>query len=324
MSYDASTVTSPLARWSRNVGVFSVQVLLVAIVLHRFASLSTPVALNLGATALVGALLAILLAFGAYVAIWRDGRMGVGNATLGLILGLALVAWPVSAIPTFLSLPKITDVTTDTVAPPEFTALAANRPAGSKNVRYAGPAVATAQLGGYPDIRPQMVPRPVNETWEALGDTIRRLGWKPVREQPPQGPGRPGFIEATDRTMILGFTDDIVVRISGDTRETRVDMRSASRYGDHDFGRNAGRIRRLFKDLTVRLDETASGAERPRGRRSRPDAAVPRRAKGSPVASQGQSPKQGRAQRGSQRGPQQTAKQPAPVSDRARGKQLQQ
>jgi uncharacterized protein (DUF1499 family) len=322
MMQDAPTFYSPFARWSRTVGVFSVQLLLVAIVLHRLLSLPTPVALNIFLTALAGAALAVLLALAAYVAIWRDGRMGAWSASVGLFLGLALMAWPASLVPIYRGLPEIHDVTTDTAAAPAFVTLAAVRTADANNAEYAGASVARRQAEAYPDIRPVIVPRSVTETWEVLGETVKRLGWSVASETPPQGKGRPGYIEAVDRTLILGFYDDVIVRVAGDARETRIDVRSASRYGEHDFGRNAARIRRLFKELNLRLDETVTGAEGPRLRRTRPDKAVPKRGKGAPVAQQGQKPKQGRAQPGSRRELQQTAKQPGQGGDRARGRPL--
>lgn len=302
MMHDLPTFHSPFARWSRWVGVFSVQVLLVAIVLHRLLALPTPVALNMFIAVLAGAGMAVALALAAYVAIWRDGRMGVWSASVGLLLGLAIMAWPAALVPAYRSLPPIHDVTTDMVAPPAFVALATTRAAGANGPDYAGPPLARQQQEAYPDIRPVVVPRPVNEAWEVLGETVKRLGWKVASETPPGGRGKPGYIEAVDRTLILGFYDDVVVRVSGDARETRIDVRSASRYGEHDFGRNAQRIRRLFREFNQRLEETVTGGERPRSRRGSPDKAVPKRAKGSPVALQGQKLKPGTRASGKQAG----------------------
>ena len=53
---------------------------------------------------------------------------------------------------------------------------------------------------------------------------------------------RDGRIEAVARTPILGFRDDVVVRVRADPDGARVDIRSTSRYGRHDFGTNAARV----------------------------------------------------------------------------------
>ena len=63
-----------------------------------------------------------------------------------------------------------------------------------------------------------------------------------------------GQIEAVDRTLVLGFSDDIVVRVGGRDGQAKIDVRSASRYGRHDFGRNAERIRGFLRELHARLD----------------------------------------------------------------------
>ncbi len=316
-----ATFHSPLARWSRLLAVFSVQLVLAGVVLHRVMSLSTPVTLSVFLAGLAGAVLAVLLALASYVAIWRDGRAGAGSATVGLLLGLALMAWPATLVPFYRSLPEINDVSTDTATPPAFIIGATQRPRGANAAIYAGPEAARLQLEAYPDVRPMVVSRPITETWEVLGETIKKLGWRVLSETLPRGRGKPGTIEAVDRTLILGFYDDVVVRVDGDARETRIDVRSASRYGSHDFGRNAGRIKRLFKEFETRLEASVTGSDRPRRRRARQEAAVPKLPKGASAALKDQKTKQGRVPRGSQREPQSTSKQPARGADQGRGKQ---
>lgn len=311
---------TPFAAWSRRVALFSVQLVLLGIFLHRFLSLSTPVALNLFATAMAGAVLAIVLALVAYVIIWRLGRSGAWSATAGVLFGLLLLVWPAAYIPFYVQYPKINDITTDAAAPPRFTVLAQVRAKGANDPNYAGATVAQIQAQHYPDVRPIIIPRAANETFEMVGDIVRRLKWKVEAEQPPQAKGRPGYIEAVERTLILGFYDDIVIRIDGDQRETRIDMRSASRYGQHDLGRNAQRVRRLFTEIKTQLESGLSG-DRPRRKRRTPEAAVPKRGKGEPQAAAAQSKSKGAARSGAQREQQQKGKQPARGESRGRDRQ---
>jgi len=70
-----------------------------------------------------------------------------------------------------------------------------------------------------------------------------------INERPPQPGRRDGYIEAVARTPIMGFRDDVAVRIRGVGQGARVDVRSASRYGRHDFGTNAARVRVLLDDI---------------------------------------------------------------------------
>ncbi|WP_264622183.1 DUF1499 domain-containing protein [Psychrobacter arcticus] len=63
-----------------------------------------------------------------------------------------------------------------------------------------------------------------------------------------------GIIEATDTTMWFGFKDDIVIRINDNGSEDNgsehlVDIRSKSRVGSRDLGKNAERIHDFIDEL---------------------------------------------------------------------------
>jgi hypothetical protein len=58
----------------------------------------------------------------------------------------------------------------------------------------------------------------------------------------------------------MGFRDDVVIRISPVGPGSRVDVRSASRFGEHDFGANASRVRSLLEDI----DDAAGSAPEPK------------------------------------------------------------
>ena len=60
-----------------------------------------------------------------------------------------------------------------------------------------------------------------------------------------------GFIQATDTTLLFGLTDDIVLRVRPAGIGARLDMRSRSRVGDSDYGRNAAHIRAYLKELAA-------------------------------------------------------------------------
>jgi uncharacterized protein (DUF1499 family) len=47
----------------------------------------------------------------------------------------------------------------------------------------------------------------------------------------------------------MGFREDVVIRVRTSDKGVRLDMRSASRYGEHDFGSNAARIERFMADF---------------------------------------------------------------------------
>lgn len=316
MSQSFAIFPTPLAVWSRRLALFAAQLVILGIVLHRAVSLPTPVALNLFLAAMGCAVLAIVVGLGAGIVIWRQGRSGAWSAAGGIGIGLVILAWPAVLAAIAWRLPQVNDITTDTAQPPAFTELAKLRPVGANPVGYAGQAPASLQREFYPEIRPIQVARPLADAFDIVADTVRRQRWSVVVQEPPAGTGRPGRIEAVDRTLVIGFHDDIVVRVTGDARQTRVDVRSASRYGRHDLGRNAIRVRRLLAELNTQLDPTVPGIER--RRKPRPGLAVPKRPKDGPVASSARPRAPGPAQPDAQRARPQKAK-PRPRGE-ARGR----
>ncbi|MFZ1813301.1 MAG: DUF1499 domain-containing protein [Rhizobiaceae bacterium] len=60
-------------------------------------------------------------------------------------------------------------------------------------------------------------------------------------------------VEATAASRILGFRYDVAIQITSEPEATLVDMRSASRFGEHDFGINAAMIRDFLADLDQSL-----------------------------------------------------------------------
>jgi uncharacterized protein (DUF1499 family) len=75
----------------------------------------------------------------------------------------------------------------------------------------------------------------------------KELGWRIVDANPPnlRGDGV-AHIDATDRSPVFAFVDDIAIRIRPLANQTRIDIRSVSRIGRHDFGANARRIRKFI------------------------------------------------------------------------------
>ena len=69
-------------------------------------------------------------------------------------------------------------------------------------------------------------------------ETAQQMGWTIVASD--ESAGR---IEASQKSRWMGFTDDIIVRVTPASSGSRIDLRSSSRYGRSDFGVNAARIR---------------------------------------------------------------------------------
>ncbi len=159
------------------------------------------------------------------------GRAKVTYSLLCVLAGGLLAVLYVAA-PTFQAffvLPAINDITTDLGDPPAFAVL----DAPPYPAEYAD-----RQRAGYPDLGPLVMDWPEQAVFDRARAAALDMGWVIRAEDPAQG-----RIEAVATTRVLRFKDDIVVRIRGEGAATRVDVRSRSRVGQHDFGANAGRIR---------------------------------------------------------------------------------
>jgi uncharacterized protein (DUF1499 family) len=266
---DRKLMMAPLARWSSRIALFSASLVAVGVVLHHFTSFPTPVAINLFQVALAGAALAVLLGLVAVAQIWRRGHGGAVTAAVGIVVPFLVWAWPLTYVPALFSLPPINDVTTDIANPPRFVALAKQRPRDANPATYPGERFAKEQQKAYPDVRTFTVDRSVEESFELVEEVVRKLKWRVVAADPPAGgrAAKGGTLEATDQTLVVGFTDDVVVRVEGGGTQSRIDVRSASRYGVGDLGQNATRVRRFLTELYARLESTSplgvAGRKRP-------------------------------------------------------------
>ena len=245
---------SALSRWARRLALFGVQLIVLAIVLHRFVGLPSPALIGTFQAVMALGFAAIVLALVSLRTIWRNGGSGVGAALLGSLFGLGLLAWPAALLPFLSRTPAIADISTDTQAAPQFRELAKLRQPGLNTVAYAGEITAKIQAEAFPDIRTMVVTRPGQESFDLTREIIRRMKWVEVASRPPANATAVAEIEAQVKTPVLGFRDDVVIRLQGERTRTRIDIRSASTYGTHDFGRNAERVRALMQELHIRLD----------------------------------------------------------------------
>jgi hypothetical protein len=279
--------TSRLAIWARRVALFSLVATLVAVVIVRSGALEIVPALSTLAGALVLAVVAILLAAGAGIVIWIEGVGGAREAATALLIGFALIGYPLYLGIRAYHLPAIYDITTDPIDPPQFDAIARLRPRDANPVTYAGLYTAEQQHAAYSDIEPDDTDSSPQEAYDAAMKVIAKRRWRVVDARPPQAAGprlidarapqaaqiRDGVIEAIARTPILGFRDDVVVRVRATSDGARIDVRSASRYGRNDFGSNASRVRNLIDDIdTVLATPQPEKKEPPPAKRAQPAA----------------------------------------------------
>jgi hypothetical protein len=246
---------SSLAIWSRHLALFALVATLFSIVVVRFGFLEFRPAVMTFAGALACAVLSILVAIAGFIAIWRSGDRGLGAIALALLISAGILAYPAYLATLYQRLPAIHDISTDVIDPPRFEVLARLRAGdGTNTAAYAGLYSAEQQRIAYPDIEPVLLEETTAQrAYDIALDVITKRKWRIVDARPPQS-RRPGHIEAIALTTIMGLRDDVVVRVSAVTDGARVDMRSSSRYFEHDLGNNAERIRGLMTDINERAE----------------------------------------------------------------------
>jgi uncharacterized protein (DUF1499 family) len=171
-------------------------------------------------------------------------RRGFAFALVGAVTGAVAFGVPFAMLQSAMASPPIHDITTDTENPPRFVAMIPLRQGSPNSIEYQGEAIARQQRVAYSDIRPATIAEPPAAAFKRALNAARDLGWQIVAAVPDEG-----RIEATDTTLWFGFKDDIVVRVTPTAGGSRIDVRSVSRLGEGDLGKNASRIRAYLQRL---------------------------------------------------------------------------
>ena len=188
--------------------------------------------------ALTGLLCLMLLAFMAIQSLiprWSGDRGAILRRALPAVPGAVLLLMAMQG----RDVPAIHDITTDLQDPPRFETAPTLR-AGDSNSLELDAEVMEQQREAYPGLQTIVSPRSYASSYNLALITARDLGWEITREDP-----NAGFIEAVDTTAIMGFKDDVVIRVRTNAEGSLVDLRSASRVGMSDLGANAARIERF-------------------------------------------------------------------------------
>ena len=197
----------------------------------------------------LGGLLGLIAVMAGVVALVR-GRAAVPSliAALALTTAFGALAFPGRHYP------RINDITTDPVTPPQFV-FALTLPANQgRDMAYPGKAFAEQQGSAYPDIGPLLVGLSPDDAFARVEAAARRMPtWEVTRVDP--GSHR---LEGVATSGIFRFRDDVVVEVRVREGGSAIQMRSKSRDGKGDLGANAKRIRDFFAQL--RWTGPASGS----------------------------------------------------------------
>lgn len=236
--------TSKWAIWARRIASLAVPLLVIPIVLFRFGQIEAPTFHAALAVAMLAALTSLLLAMLALIHLWHSGDLGWGRAISALLIGLmstAPFAWAALQIERY---PNVTDVTT---APRQDLPLvldAATRAMPDPRVLSAREAEAA-----FPNARTRDYPLTVEQSYELVERLVGQNGWEIRLTRPPAGRDGEGRINARS-TSLVGWREEIVIRITSVPGGARIDMRSVSLDALHDLGANGRRI----EDFLAALD----------------------------------------------------------------------
>lgn len=245
--------TSKTAGWSRRLASFSAVLFIVAGLGHRYGLLETvPFLCVLGIVAVL-AVCALLSAFFAFPHVWNNGDHGGGDLTFGTLVALVvLVPFLLSGYRAF-AYPELSDISTDVDDPPALTMATKNRAPGMNPLTLPTAAQRKLQMEKYPQVTGRRYDLPFDRTLDAVETVLSRTDWKLFGPLSVSGEESELTIGALAYTTFFAFPIDVSIRLVDEGDTTYVDMRSASRYGRHDFGDNAARITGFLQDLDAEV-----------------------------------------------------------------------
>lgn len=296
---------SRAAAWSRRIGALTVPVLALAAIGHRIGTVPTEGFLPVLGLGFGVAVVALALAVFAFADIWFTGAFGLRNAVIGMVYASpALVLLGLAGAGAVLY-PHLSDVSTDAQDPPVFASGAPAIPSAAvRTLQVESYPEITAHVypvdmtraytaveeivrgrgwtvtSDVPPLPPELAiegagsatTAPADPAAPAASQESDQAAAAPATEEEPDPSALTvAQIDATARTLLFAFPDQVAIRLQEGEQGTRVDMRSASEIGTHDLGENARRIRSFFTEL----DEVLQGIADAGAGEAQPSDAVP-------------------------------------------------
>jgi len=213
----------------------------ISVVGYRLGWWRHPQAFSLFGWATYAAIAALIAsAYGLFKTRPQGQQRGFLLVIMSIILSVPIISVTVMFEYNTKAYPRINDISTDTLDPPSFWDVA-------EPMEYPGESVAELQQAAYPDLKSLLLPVSPGQVFKHALAIITDKGWEVVAKVPEEG-----RIEAVVTSLLYGFKDEVVVRITSSNGETIVDVRSRSRIGRIDRGTNAKRIRNYLKILKER------------------------------------------------------------------------
>ena len=219
-------------QWLRATALLLLIALPVAVIAVRLGAWQAGLLLY-AAACLLGALLLAVCVILALLPRNREQRQPLQHGAMLALPGAVLLAVTLAGRG---DNPPIHDISTDLEQVPQFTRAPALRGTDANSLASSAETRAQ-QRQGYPGLGPLLTEVEPSAAWERALATARAMGWEITYEGPRQR-----RLEAVATTPIMGFKDDIIIRLQAVPEGTRIDLRSVSRVGVSDLGANAARI----------------------------------------------------------------------------------
>lgn len=237
--------TSGWAIWAARIARPVLPLVLLAVAFHYIGVMTSPVFVAAIFVAIALALVSLVLGLIGYVSIWYSGDAGWREASSGVIVGCCAILFSAFVVVTSAQNQTSTDVSTS-------------------------PATTPILLEG--EVRNDLPANPVNSDLFRLASTreyrisaaegialveqaANSLGWLFLDQKRSGAAELHNFYESK---TLIGFKDDVTVSTRATARLLIVNVRSASRYGDGDFGTNSRRIEQFL----LKLDELVEQAQK--------------------------------------------------------------
>ena len=233
--------TSKWAVWARRFGALALPVAAIPVLLHRGHLITSDNFLAVETAAMIIAVAAVAMALVAFARLWFTGDQGWGRASVAFVFGsicllpAAYFGWQATSIP------ASPDVSTDFTESPPLVSFVESR--------FIGPEERARVEAAYPNARSRTYPIEAPQMFDVVGRLIDEHGWDVRATRAPLDALDTGQYNAVVTTL-LGFSQEVAVRVAGGADGATVDMRSTSLSSFPDFGENGQRV----EDFLLELD----------------------------------------------------------------------
>ncbi len=232
--------TSKWAIWARRFGSLALPLAVVPVFMHRERLITSADFHLIEAIAMGVAIVALLLALGAFARLWVTGDEGWGKATMGLLFSLLCLLPLAFILVLALRYPPVSDVTTDFERPPGLVSQVATTPWTAAERA----AIETA----FPNARTRSYPIEAQQIYALSVQLAEQKGWELRARREPQSALAEGQINAIAMTL-LGWRDEVVIRVTGNLQGSSVAMRATALHTLHDLGENGRHIEEFLAAL---------------------------------------------------------------------------